>query len=129
MRTKFQKNRVFSLLAFLVLSIAGTVFADPGKTPEIPVKGTVTMIDLGADSCIPCKMMAPILQKLEKEYQGKAAIVFVDVWKDKAPARRFGVRTIPTQIFFDKDGNEVYRHVGFMSENAIVTQLKNMGVN
>ena len=105
------------------------VHAEPGTPPDVPVKGMVTMVDLGATSCIPCKMMAPILQKLEKEYQGKAAIVFLDVWKDKAPARRFGVRAIPTQIFFDKDGNEVYRHVGFMSENAIVTQLKNMGVN
>jgi thioredoxin 1 len=113
---------------FLLTNVA-VVCAEPGSRSEIPVKNMVTMIDLGADSCIPCKMMAPILQKLEKEYQGKAAIVFVDVWKDKAPARRFGVRTIPTQIFFDKDGNEVYRHVGFMSENAIVTQLKSMGVN
>lgn len=113
---------------FLLTNVA-VVRAEPGTRPEVPVKNMVTMVDLGADSCIPCKMMAPILQKLEKEYQGKAAIVFVDVWKDKTPARRFGVRAIPTQIFFDKDGNEVYRHVGFMSENAIVTQLKNMGVN
>jgi len=119
----------FSLMVFLVFSLVGTALADPGKTSEIPVKGMVTMVDLGADKCIPCKMMAPILEKLEKEYQGKAVIVFVDVWKDKEPARRFGIRAIPTQIFFDKDGNEVYRHVGFMSENAIVTQLKNMGVN
>ena len=129
MNLKFQENRLLSLLAFLVFSVGGTAFADPGKTPEIPVKGMVTMVDLGADKCIPCKMMAPILEKLEKEYQGKAAIVFVDVWKDKEPARRFGIRAIPTQIFFDRDGNEVYRHEGFMSEKAIVTQLRNMGVN
>jgi thioredoxin 1 len=113
---------------FLLTSVA-IVYAEPGKPTEVPVKGMVTMVDLGANSCIPCKMMAPILEKLEKEYQGKAAIVFLDVWKDKAPARRFGIRTIPTQIFFDKDGKEVYRHVGFMSEEAIVAQLKNMGVN
>jgi len=129
MKVKFQRNRLFSLLIFFVLSVAGTAFADPGKTPEIPVKGMVTMVDLGANSCIPCKMMAPILEKLEKQYQGKAAIVFLDVWKDKEPAKRFGIRAIPTQIFFDKDGNEVYRHVGFMSEKAIVTQLKDMGVD
>jgi thioredoxin 1 len=95
---------------------------------SVPVKGMVTMIDLGADSCVPCKMMAPILVELEKEYQGKAAIVFLDVWKDKSPAKRFGIRAIPTQIFFDKDGNEVYRHVGFMSKDDIVAQLKRMGV-
>jgi len=95
----------------------------------IPVKGMVTMLDLGADKCIPCKMMAPIIEKLEKKYKGKAAIVFVDVWKDNKQAKRFGVRAIPTQIFFDKDGKEVYRHIGFMGEADIVKQLKKMGVS
>lgn len=93
-----------------------------------PVKGMVTMVDLGADSCIPCKMMAPIIEKLEKTYRGKAAIVFIDVWKDKDQAKRFGIRAIPTQIFFDKEGNEVYRHTGFMGEADIVGLLKKMGV-
>jgi thioredoxin 1 len=94
-----------------------------------PAKGMVTMIDLGADKCIPCKMMAPILEKMEKIYAGKAAIVFIDVWKDRAQADRFRIQSIPTQIFFDIGGNEVYRHVGFMSEEAIIAQLKGMGVN
>ena len=62
------------------------------------------MIDLGAKACIPCKMMAPILEKLEKDYRGRAAIIFIDVWKDKEPAQRYGIRAIPTQIFFDKEG-------------------------
>lgn len=90
--------------------------------------GMVTMIDLGADSCIPCKMMAPIIEKLQKNYQGKAAIVFLDIYKDKEQVKEFGIRAIPTQIFFDKDGKEVYRHTGFMGEAAIVQQLKKMGV-
>ena len=94
----------------------------------VPVKGMVTMIDLGADSCIPCKLMAPILKKLKKEYDRQAAIVFIDVWKHKGQSRRFGIRAIPTQIFFDKEGKETYRHLGFMSEKAIVAQLKKMGV-
>lgn len=94
----------------------------------VPVKGMVTMVDLGADSCIPCKMMAPIIEKLEKAYRGKAAIVFIDVWKNKDQAKRFGIRAIPTQIFFDKEGDEVYRHTGFMGEADIVGQLKKMGV-
>ena len=94
----------------------------------VPVKGMVTMVDLGSDSCTPCKMMAPIIEKLENAYRGKAAIVFIDVWKDKAPAKRFGIRAIPTQIFFDKKGKEVYRHTGFMGEAEIIGQLKKMGV-
>jgi thioredoxin 1 len=96
---------------------------------EVPVKGMVTMVDLGAGACIPCKMMAPIVEKLEKVYEGKAAVVFIDVWKDQAQARKFGIRAIPTQIFFNEEGEEIYRHVGFMSEKAIVTQLKKMGVD
>jgi thioredoxin len=129
MRVETQRNLSLSLLILLVLFSPGTAFGEPGKTPEIPVKGMVTMVDLGANSCIPCKMMAPIMEKLEKDYKGKAAIIFIDVWKDPGQAKRFGIRAIPTQIFYDKEGNEVYRHVGFMSENAIVTQLRNMGVN
>jgi thioredoxin 1 len=95
----------------------------------VPVKDMVTMVDLGAKKCIPCKMMAPILEKLEKDYRGKAAIVFIDVFEDRSQVERFGIRAIPTQIFFDKTGKEVYRHVGFMAEDAIVKQLEKMGVN
>ena len=100
----------------------------PEEVREVPVKGVVTMLDLGADSCIPCKMMAPILTKMEKQYDGKAAIIFIDVWKHREQAKRFGIRAIPTQIFFDKEGKEIYRHVGFLNESAIVEQLKKMGV-
>ncbi len=102
--------------------------AQPLDFSKVPVKGMVTMIDLGATQCIPCKMMAPIMEKMEKVYRGKAAIVFVDVWENRGQTGRFGIRTIPTQIFFDPEGKEVYRHVGFMGEEAIVAQLKKMGV-
>jgi thioredoxin 1 len=88
----------------------------------------VTMVDLGAASCIPCKMMAPILDKLEKRYRGKAAVVFIDLRYYGEAGEQFGVQAIPTQIFFDKNGREISRHVGFMSEEAIVVRLKSMGV-
>ena len=108
------------------------MFAHPtllhAEITQVPVKGMVTMVDLGARSCIPCKMMAPILAKLEKEYAGKAAVVFFDVREDPAPAKRFGIRAIPTQIFFDKTGKEVYRHEGFLGEEEIVRRFKDMGV-
>jgi len=58
----------------LFIPISGNVRADEFK--NLPVKGTVTLIDLGAKKCIPCKMMAPILEKMEKVYKGKAAVVF-----------------------------------------------------
>jgi len=117
------------LTTLFLLTNVTVVCAEPGTPQEVPVKDMVTMVDLGAKSCIPCKMMAPILEKLDKDYKGKAAILFIDVWKDPDQAKRFGIQTIPTQIFYDKQGKEVLRHSGFMSEEAIVTQLKKMGVN
>jgi thioredoxin 1 len=95
---------------------------------QLPVKDMVTMIDLGAKKCIPCKMMAPIMEKMEKQYEGKAAIVFIDVWENKDQAGKYGVRVIPTQIFYDADGKETYRHIGFLGEKAIVGILQSMGI-
>jgi len=95
---------------------------------KIPEKGKVTMIDLGAKKCIPCKMMAPILAKLKKAYDGKANIVFIDVWENRQQAPRFKIRAIPTQIFFNEKGKEVWRHVGFLDEKSIIEQMTKMGV-
>lgn len=125
------KNRTTGLIAgLLVFFFVLTVYAAEmvKDFSKVPAKGAVTMIDLGAKKCIPCKMMAPILTKLEAAYRGKADIVFIDVWENNEQAKRFGIMGIPTQIFFDKTGREVYRHTGFMDENAIVSQLTKMGV-
>lgn len=86
---------------------------------SIPVPNMVTMVDLGAKSCIPCKMMAPILEKLTAEYEGKAAIRFIDVWENPDKGKVYGIRAIPTQIFYDKQGKERERHEGFMDEKQI----------
>ena len=117
--------RIFGLSVLLLMTQPAVLCA---AAAEAPVKGMVTMVDLGAKKCIPCKMMAPILEKLEKAYAGRAAVVFFDVWEDPAPAKHFGIRAIPTQIFFDKEGKEVYRHEGFLGEKEIVVRFKDMGV-
>ena len=127
------KHRLLLTLVGSVLFLAltaGTMSATEQAMDfsKVPVKGMVTMIDLGAKKCIPCKMMAPIMEKMKKVYDGKAAIVFIDVWKHREQAKRFGIRAIPTQIFFDSDGKEVYRHAGFMGEKDITAQLEKMGV-
>jgi thioredoxin 1 len=122
--------RLFAgILGALFINTMGSSGEISKNFDDIPQKGMVTMVDLGAKKCIPCKKMAPILIKLEKVYQGKAAIVFIDVWENREQAKRFGVRGIPTQIFFDKYGTEVYRHMGFFDEKSIVGQLKKMGVS
>lgn len=88
-----------------------------------PRPETVTMIDLGAKSCVPCKMMAPILEKLSGEYQGRADIVFIDVREKPDEGRKYGIRAIPTQIFYNKSGQEVGRHEGFLDEKSIKSSL------
>jgi len=121
------KSCLYSLFViFIFFVIVNYAFTEDFEA--VPVKGMVTLVDLGADKCIPCRMMSPILEKMEKNYRGKAAVVFIDVWKNRDQAGRFGIRAIPTQIFFNKDGEEVFRHVGFMNENAMIDQLKKMGV-
>lgn len=120
-----------AVLVSLVLSLILPLSAlsqELAALPEVPVKGMVTLVDLGAKKCIPCKMMAPILEELTKQYQGKAAIVFVDVWQHMDQAEKYGIRVIPTQIFFDKQGKEVLRHVGFMDKKSIVEVLEKLGV-
>lgn len=66
--------------------------------------GLPVIIDFGADSCLPCKEMAPVLEKLNKKLQGKAIIKFVDVWKYPEIAQGYPIRVIPTHVFFGKDG-------------------------
>lgn len=127
-----KKVIVAALISIIVLF--ETIYLSPSWAKDyspgmkVPVKGMVTILDIGAASCIPCKMMAPILEKLEKKYDGKAAVIFLDVRYHKETAIGFGINGIPTQIFYDKKGNEVYRHLGYMSEAAIVAQFKKMGV-
>ncbi|MCX5875550.1 MAG: thioredoxin family protein [Deltaproteobacteria bacterium] len=114
------------LIALVVLHASIGTAASPSA--PVPVPDTVTMVDLGATACIPCKMMAPIIEELAAEYRGKAAIIFIDVWKNPDEAKKFKVSMIPTQIFFDRAGNEIYRHSGFMDKKTIIAQLAQMGV-
>jgi thioredoxin 1 len=126
MRTLVRRFLLVLIVAFpWALWSSGQTLA---SLPEVPVKGMVTLVDLGAKKCIPCKMMAPILEELTKEYQGKAAIVFIDVWQHEDQREKYRIRAIPTQIFFDNQGNEVLRHVGFMDKKSIVQVLEKLGV-
>lgn len=90
--------------------------------------GKPTVIDLGARTCIPCKKMAPILESLSGEYRGKASVLFIDVHKDQAAAQKFRIQMIPTQIFFNTQGKEVKRHIGFMDKSDILKELKAAGL-
>jgi thioredoxin 1 len=107
--------------------------APAAAAPDGPASGTVAtvqlprLLDLGSKSCIPCKMMAPILEELKKEQAGKLQVDFIDVWVDKAAAQQYRIRLIPTQIFFDASGKERFRHEGFMSREDILAKCRELG--
>jgi thioredoxin 1 len=89
--------------------------------------GVPRLVDLGADKCIPCKLMAPILEQLKKDFAVKLQVDFIDVWKNPTEAPKYGVKIIPTQIFFAPDGKELFRHEGFFSREDILGKWKELG--
>ena len=86
------------------------------------------LLDLGADKCVPCKMMAPILDELKVEYANVFAVDFIDVWKDPSAAQPYKLNVIPTQIFFDSNGTELFRHEGFYGREDILAKWRELGV-
>lgn len=89
--------------------------------------GRPTVLDLGSNSCVPCKMMKPILDELAQEYKNKANVLVLEIGDYRDLARQYRVRVIPTQIFFDKNGNEYWRHEGFLAKEDIKVKLKELG--
>ncbi|MFC1958909.1 thioredoxin family protein [Chloroflexota bacterium] len=90
--------------------------------------GKPTLAEFGRGICIPCKEMKPILEELSIEYKGKLDVVIVEVDDNVDLTRQFGIMMIPTQIFLDSDGEEVFRHVGFYPKEEIIVQLKKMRI-
>jgi len=90
--------------------------------------GKPSLVDFGADGCQPCEMMTPVLESLTKEYEGKMNVLFVHVRNEQILAARYGIQSIPVQAFFDRDGKEVFRHVGFFPKDQIVSKLSELGV-
>jgi len=89
--------------------------------------GKPLLVDFGANSCLPCRQIRPILKEIKEEYAGKANILIIDVYKFKELAREYKVQLIPTLIFFDKDGQEVFRHLGAWDKDSIKNKLKEIG--
>ncbi len=117
------------LAAVFFLSLAACSQAEAPAEGQAPFKATglPRLVDLGADQCIPCKMMAPILEELKKEYAGRFEVEFIDVWKRREEATRYRVQMIPTQIFYDGSGKELYRRSGFIGKEDILATWKRLG--
>ena len=102
---------------------------DAKSTPAVAAAKLPRLLDLGAGKCIPCKMMAPILEELKKEYAGRMNVEFIDVWKNPDAGKQYGIEMIPTQIFFDAEGKELFRHVGFFAKDDILAKWNELAVN
>lgn len=87
------------------------------------------IVDYGSMLCLPCKEMAVILEEVKREYAGRVSVEIVDVYDNYDEAMAVGIQVIPTQIFYDAAGNEVFRHTGVMTKAEIVEQLERMGVD
>jgi len=111
------KNVIVVCLLMMVVVLSTQAFAD--DRPHL--------VDVGADKCIPCIKMAPILDALKEDFAGQFDVTFVDAWKNRDEAAKYHVRMIPTQIFYAADGKELYRHTGFFPRQAILNQWQKLG--
>ena len=119
-----------------VIVAAGVVFAlkprAPAPAESAPAAETTAvalprLLELGADKCIPCKQMAPILADLKTTFAGQLEVDFIDVWKKPDAGGEYGVRVIPLQIFFDANGKELFRHEGFYAKDDILAKWRDLG--
>ena len=110
---------------------AANAASSPVKDSTTEAKGIkVTFVELGSVNCIPCRMMQPVMQQVEKKYPGQVKVVFHDVWTEagRTEGAKYKIRVIPTQVFLDKNGKEYFRHEGFFSFEEIDIILKQQGV-
>ena len=111
-----------------IKTAAENLAAEESKTRPEGALFLPRLVDLGRGTCIPCKMMAPILEELQVEYEGRAVVEVIDLREDSRAGTDYAIRVIPTQIFFDSDGNEVWRHEGFLPKDQIIAKFAEMGV-
>lgn len=131
-----KKISTFTLATILLvvvsttLATAQTNSSATNSAASTPAKQPLPkLLDLGANKCIPCKAMVPILEELKKEYAGKLEVEFIDVWKNPDAGKPYAIQMIPTQIFFDASGKELFRHTGFFGKDDILAKWKEFGVD
>ncbi len=105
--------------------VPGQSFGGPAPSnSDLPV-----LVALGAGQCIPCRQMQPDLDALREQYAGAMELVYIDVYQDRTAGHRYGIRTIPTQIFYDASGRELFRHEGYSSMEDILATWTKLGVS
>ncbi|MGC8863480.1 MAG: thioredoxin family protein [Armatimonadota bacterium] len=89
--------------------------------------GKPTFVNFSVIGC--CDKTFPVVEDFRRSHADKVNVVFVHVGQEEVLAGMYGIRTIPVQIFFDKDGKEHFRHTGFLSKEQILAKLSEMGVH
>lgn len=127
-----------SVIIYLLLSVLFISCGKKGTTENTNAdklsgssesgKAKITFVELGSVNCIPCRQMQPVMKSIEEKFGGQVKVVFHDVWKDKAPAQKYGIQLIPTQVFLDENGKEFFRHEGFYSEEEIIKLFETRNV-
>ncbi len=125
---KFSRNGVVGLLLIFMAVCSNAALPVDVKAAGPNAAGALPkLVDVGADKCIPCIKMAPILDQLKTDFVGELEVEFVDAWKHREKAASYSVQMIPTQIFYAADGSELYRHVGFFSRDEILGKWLELG--
>jgi thioredoxin 1 len=123
---------VVTILFLTIIPAVTPILAQANKSPGArqAIQPKVTFVELGSVKCVPCKMMQPVMESIGKKYGGQVSIVFHDVWTDsgKTLAEPYNIRAIPTQVFLDQKGIEIFRHEGFYPESEIDKLLQKQGL-
>ncbi len=138
MKSKFYQHLLMVVILLATLSYTAKAQNQslngknlPGKEQNIKkINYKVTFIELGSVRCIPCQKMQVVMKSIEQKYGTQVKIVFHDVWTEAgAPyATKYGIESIPTQVFLDEKGKEFSRHVGYFPEEELIEVLKTKGV-
>jgi thioredoxin 1 len=122
---EMKKLFISIILIFIVLQISEVL-----ETKKETKKAKVTFIELGSVRCIPCQKMEAVLDSIRKKYPQDVKVIFYDVWTKagKPYGKKYGVKSIPTQVFLDENGKEYFRHIGYFAEKEVVKILKKKGV-
>ena len=98
------------------------VLAEAPSTVPLP-----RLLDLGAGKCASCKAMTVVLDEMKESFAGQLSVEFIDVWENEGASKEYGIRMIPTQIFFDAEGRELFRHEGFYGRADLLAKWKELG--
>ncbi len=117
--------------AAAIPAVAGTSGSPPTGSMDTSdeSKPLPRLLDVGAGTCIPCKMMMPVLAELKTQYASRLRVEYCDIRDEPNAVQKYKVMVIPTQILYDASGKELFRHEGFFAKDDILAKWKELGID